>query len=85
MTAVIGVPDSDWGERVHVVVVLAAGRTATADELRTHCKQHIAGYQSPRTVDFVDTRPVSGAGKILKREPRQRYHPPGRAGSHLRC
>jgi acyl-CoA synthetase (AMP-forming)/AMP-acid ligase II len=71
--AVIGVPDPDWGERVHAVVVLLPGRTATADEIRTHCKTLIAGYKAPRTVDFVDALPMSGAGKILKRELRKRY------------
>ena len=55
------------------VVVALPGRTATADELRTHCKTLIAGYKAPRTVDFVDALPMSGAGKILKRELRKRY------------
>ena len=71
--AVIGVPDGDWGERVHAVVVLLPDRTATADEIRAHCKTLIAGYKAPRTVDFVDSLPMSGAGKILKRDLRQRY------------
>jgi acyl-CoA synthetase (AMP-forming)/AMP-acid ligase II len=67
------VPDADWGERVHAVVVLLPGQRATADEIRTHCKTLIAGYKAPRTVDFVDVMPMSGAGKILKRELRKRY------------
>jgi acyl-CoA synthetase (AMP-forming)/AMP-acid ligase II len=71
--AVIGVPDPDWGERVHAVVVLQSGQHATADQIRTHCKGLIAGYKSPRSVDFVDVLPMSGAGKILKRELRKRY------------
>ncbi|MEO6081945.1 MAG: fatty-acid--CoA ligase, partial [Umezawaea sp.] len=72
--AVIGVPDTEWGERVHAVVVLVDGGHATADELREHCKQHIAGYKSPRSVTFVDALPVSGAGKVLKRELRRIHH-----------
>ena len=72
--AVIAVPDTEWGERVHAVVVLVDGGHATADELREHCKQHIAGYKSPRSVTFVDALPVSGAGKILKRELRRTHH-----------
>jgi acyl-CoA synthetase (AMP-forming)/AMP-acid ligase II len=71
--AVIGVPDPDWGERVHAVVVLLGGQRATVDEIRTHCKTLIAGYKAPRSVDFVDALPMSGAGKILKRELRKRY------------
>lgn len=71
--AVIGVPDADWGERVHAVVVLLPGRQATADEIRTHCKTLIAGYKAPRSVDFVDALPMSGAGKILKRDLRKQY------------
>jgi acyl-CoA synthetase (AMP-forming)/AMP-acid ligase II len=67
------VPDPDWGERVHAVVVLLSGQAATADEIRTHCKTLIAGYKAPRSVDFVDALPMSGAGKILKRDLRKQY------------
>jgi acyl-CoA synthetase (AMP-forming)/AMP-acid ligase II len=73
--AVIGVPDEQWGERVHAVVVLQQGCSATATELREFCRGHIAGYKAPRTVSFVDALPVSGAGKILKRELRDREQP----------
>ncbi len=66
--AVIGVPDPDWGERVHAVVVFAPGRTAAEAEIREFCRDHIANYKLPRSVEFVDALPVSGAGKILKRE-----------------
>jgi acyl-CoA synthetase (AMP-forming)/AMP-acid ligase II len=71
--AVIGLPDTDWGERVHAVVVLLPGQQATVDDIRTHCKTLIAGYKAPRSVDFVDAMPMSGAGKILKRELRKQY------------
>ncbi|MCS7483157.1 long-chain fatty acid--CoA ligase [Umezawaea endophytica] len=65
--AVIGVPDAKWGERVHAVVVLRSGASVTADELREQAKKFIAGYKAPRSVEFVDTLPISGAGKVLKR------------------
>jgi acyl-CoA synthetase (AMP-forming)/AMP-acid ligase II len=71
--AVIGIPDSEWGERVHAVVVLAPGQVATADDLGAHCKTLIANYKVPRSAEFVEALPVSGAGKILKRELRKPY------------
>ncbi|MGW6391632.1 acyl-CoA synthetase [Streptomyces sp. NPDC055103] len=71
--AVIGVPDPTYGERVHAVVVLKPGRSAAEAELRHACREHIAGYKVPRSIDFVDTLPTSGAGKILKRELRRKY------------
>src|SRR5882757_4051896 len=73
MCAVIGVPDEEFGERVHAVVILIAGATATHEELREHCKGLIAGYKSPRSSEFVAALPLSGAGKVLKRELRAPY------------
>lgn len=73
-SAVIGLPDPRWGESVHAVVVLQPGRTATQAELTEHCRTLIANYKIPRSIDFTDALPVSGAGKVLKRELRDRYH-----------
>lgn len=61
------------GRHVHAVVVLAPGQHVTAAELRDHTRTLISAYKAPRTVDFVDALPVSGAGKILKRELRAPY------------
>ncbi len=71
--AVIGVPDDKWGERVHAVVVLRPGVDATAEQIESHCKSLIANYKCPRTTEFVDTLPISGAGKILKNKLREPF------------
>ncbi|MFJ2158081.1 long-chain fatty acid--CoA ligase [Streptomyces sp. NPDC087856] len=71
--AVIGVPDAEWGERVHVVVVLHPGAEVELDELREHTRTLIAGYKTPRSMEVVHALPMSGAGKILKRELRRRH------------
>ena len=70
--AVIGIPNEQWGESVHAVVVLKPGHAGDAEGLIAHCKALIAGYKCPRSVDFVEALPLSGAGKVLKttlREP----------------
>ena len=78
--AVIGIPDPAWGERVHAVVVLQPGSAISPDDLREHCRTLIAAYKAPRSVEFVDQLPISGAGKILKRELRaQHWHETERA------
>ncbi|MFI7000091.1 long-chain-fatty-acid--CoA ligase [Nocardia sp. NPDC050175] len=66
--AVIGIPDEKWGELVHAVVVLRPDQQVAPDELTAFCRNHIANYKVPRSVAFVDELPLSGAGKILKRE-----------------
>ena len=71
--AVIGVPDAEWGERVHAVVVLKADQLATADEIRELCKTLIGAYKCPRSVEFITALPMSGAGKVLKRTLREPY------------
>jgi acyl-CoA synthetase (AMP-forming)/AMP-acid ligase II len=71
--AVIGVPDERWGERVHAVVVLAAGQQVEHDELREFCKSLIGGYKIPRSFEVVGELPTSAAGKVLKRELRAKY------------
>lgn len=64
--AVIGVPSTEWGEAVHAVVVLRAGAQTSAEALIGHCRTSIAGYKCPRSIEFRDSLPLSGAGKVLK-------------------
>ncbi len=72
-SAVFGVPDEQWGESVKAVVVLKPGQTASADEIIAVASEHLASYQKPRSVDFVESLPKAPTGKILKRELRDPY------------
>ncbi|HEY1530964.1 MAG TPA: long-chain fatty acid--CoA ligase [Galbitalea sp.] len=69
--AVIGLPDEQWGERVHAVVVRQPDQTVDLAELQTLAREHIAGYKIPRSLSFVDALPLSAQGKVLKRDMRQ--------------
>jgi long-chain acyl-CoA synthetase len=71
--AVIGVPDPRWVERVHAVIALKPNTTATEKEIISFCKEHIASYKSPKSVEFVDSLPKNPQGKILKKEIRAKY------------
>jgi long-chain acyl-CoA synthetase len=71
--AVIGIPSEQWGESVHAVVVLQPGQAVSAEDLIAHCKSLIAGYKCPRSVNFVDALPLSGAGKVLKTKLREPF------------
>lgn len=68
MCAVVGVPDPKWGEVGRAFVVLKPGATATADELLAHMAAHLARYKTPRSVELRSELPLSGMGKILRRE-----------------
>jgi acyl-CoA synthetase (AMP-forming)/AMP-acid ligase II len=66
--AVFGVPNEEWGESVHAVVVLREGAVLTEDEVVTFAREHLASYKVPRTVSWLGELPKTGSGKILKRE-----------------
>jgi acyl-CoA synthetase (AMP-forming)/AMP-acid ligase II len=72
-TAVIGVPDDYWGESVKAFVVLKDGMRASEEEIINLCKENIASYKKPRSVEFVQQLPKSPTGKILKRVIREQY------------
>ena len=72
-SAVIGIPNPEWGETVHAVVVPRPGTAPDAEALIAHCKSLIASYKCPRSVEFRDSLPLSGAGKVLKTALRKPY------------
>ena len=71
--AVFGVPDADWGERVHAAVQLRPGRGVTPGELLEFCRAHLADYKTPREVSFHEAFPRDTAGKLVKRLLREPY------------
>ena len=71
--AVFGVPDDEWGERVHAAVHVRPGETLDPEELTAFCRQHLAGYKVPREISFHDVFPRDAAGKLLKRQLREPY------------
>jgi acyl-CoA synthetase (AMP-forming)/AMP-acid ligase II len=71
--AVVGVPDAMWGECVKAVVVLKPGARASSDEIIQLCKERLAGYKKPKSVDFVNDLPKTPIGKILRREVKAPY------------
>lgn len=73
LCAVLGVPDPKWGEVGLACVVLKPGATATAEELLGYLQTNLARYKVPRRVEIMDGLPISAAGKILKRDLRQRF------------
>lgn len=73
MCAVIGVPDARWGEVGKACVVLKPGHSVTEAELIEHMQTNLARFKVPRSVMFMETLPISAAGKILKRELRQQF------------
>ena len=71
--AVIAVPDPKWGEAAKALVTLRPDRAAAEEDLLVHCRQHLAGFKVPKSVEFRDSLPKSGTGKILKRVLREPY------------
>ena len=76
LVAVIGVPSEKWGEEVKAVIVPAEGATVTEQEIVEFCRERMASYKKPKSVDFIDISemPMTGGRyKILKRVLRDRY------------
>ncbi|CAN5362067.1 fatty acid--CoA ligase [soil metagenome] len=71
--AAIAVPDARWGEAVKAVIVLRPGARVDEDGIRQWCRDRIASFKSPKTVDFVDALPRNGTGKVMKHQLREPF------------
>jgi long-chain acyl-CoA synthetase len=69
--AVVGVPDERWGERVHAVIVPREGAQVALQGLLDFCRDKLAGYKRPKSLDLADSLPKSATGKILRRKVRE--------------
>lgn len=72
-SAVIAVPDEQWGEVPLALVALRPGARITSEELASFCRERLASFKVPRTFEFVDELPKGGTGKILKARLREQY------------
>ena len=71
--AVIGVPDERWGEVPKAVVVAAPGATVDTEQLLAWCRERLASFKCPKSVDVVAELPRNPTGKILKKDLRKPY------------
>ena len=71
--AVIGVPSERWGETVKALIVLRAGASADEAEVIAHCRERIAHFKCPTSVDFIEALPRTATGKLQKFVLRERY------------
>jgi acyl-CoA synthetase (AMP-forming)/AMP-acid ligase II len=71
--SVIGIPDPKWGEAVKGLVVLKPGQKTSEAEIIQFCKDRLAHYKAPKSIDFIDALPRTGSGKIHKNSLREKY------------
>lgn len=73
--AVVGLPDAEYGEKVTAFIVPAPSVEPDQAELKTYCKQRLAGFKVPKNFHFMEALPKNNAGKLLKREIRRQWDP----------
>jgi fatty-acyl-CoA synthase len=71
--AVVPIPDEKWGEVPKALIVLKPGTQAGEIELIEHCRTRLSHYKCPRAVEFLESLPKTGTGKVLKRDLRKKY------------
>ena len=71
--AVIGVPHEQWGESIRAIIVLREGKNAGEEEIIDFCRDKLAGYKRPRSIEFIDSLPRNLSGKVLKKVLREPY------------
>jgi fatty-acyl-CoA synthase len=71
--AVIGIPDDKWGEAVTALVVLRPGVDATPDELVAHCRERLAGFKCPKSIELRAELARTATGKLQKFRLREPY------------
>ncbi len=79
--AVFGIPNEEFGEEIKAAVEVTPGLESSeklAEDLIAHCREHLAGFKAPRSIDFVDELPRHPTGKLFKRILRDPYWPSDR-------
>ncbi|MEJ2739495.1 MAG: hypothetical protein P8105_06680, partial [Dehalococcoidia bacterium] len=75
-SAVIAVPDAEWGQIPRAIVVVKKGEEVTPEELTKHCRSKLASYKCPSSFVFIDQLPRNPMGKILMKDLRANYGQP---------
>ncbi|WP_425436170.1 acyl-CoA synthetase [Mycobacterium terramassiliense] len=80
--AVFGLPHPVWVEAVAAAIVARDGVTLTEQDVVAHCREHLAGFKTPKRVFFVDSLPKNPSGKLIKRLLRERFGTAGHLTTH---
>lgn len=74
-SAVVGIPDDKWGEKVAAVVRVKRGATVSEEDVRGYCKEHLHDWKCPKAVKIVDNIPKNTMGKMLKEQVKKLFTP----------